>query len=171
MRLCSRAAVFGAFLVINVCQANAPLMSAIPRISASAGPRTFTTSTWNNFQFAATPCSDACHAHGWLIRGFCTSKQRKQVGREEGYVALHHAAQVGPFVLLSTGLPKFCSSSSAVANVMLQGEDRDVSHEGQVPRESQHLYRSATMQKYVMSADRSWDVNCKCTAAVCVGLD
>ena len=102
MRLCSRAAVFGAFLVINLFHASAPLMSAIPRISASACPRTFTTSTWNNFQFAATPCSYAFHTHVWLIRGFCTSQQRKQVGREEGYVALRHAAPVGPFVLLST---------------------------------------------------------------------
>ena len=58
------------------------------------------------------------------------------------------------FPLKIEGLPKFCSSSSAVANVVLHGEDRDVPHEGHVPRESQHLYRSATMHKHVMSAAR-----------------
>ena len=45
MRLCTRGAVSGAHLVINARQAGAPFMSAIPQITASAGPRTFIMST------------------------------------------------------------------------------------------------------------------------------
>ena len=87
MRLCTRGTVFGAYLVTNARQANVPLMSAITQLTASAGPRTFITSTLNNSWFAVTPSSvsvvfDTLHAEARLIRGFCSGQQRRHVGRE-----------------------------------------------------------------------------------------
>ena len=49
MRLCTRGAVFGAYLVINARHANAPFMSVTPLITANAGPLTFITKTWKEF--------------------------------------------------------------------------------------------------------------------------
>ena len=57
MRLCTLGAVFGAYLVINARHANAPFMSVIPLITASAGPLTFITKTWKSFLAAVTPSS------------------------------------------------------------------------------------------------------------------
>ena len=57
MRLCTRGAVFGAYLVINARPANAPFVSVIPPITANAGLLTFITKTWNSFLAAMAPSS------------------------------------------------------------------------------------------------------------------
>ena len=57
MRLCTRGAVLGAYLVINARHANALLMSVIPLITADAGPLTFITKTWKSFVAAVVPSS------------------------------------------------------------------------------------------------------------------
>ena len=57
MRLCTRGAVFGAYLVINARYANAPFMPVIPLMTANAGPLTFITKTWKSFLAAVAPSS------------------------------------------------------------------------------------------------------------------
>ena len=82
MRLCTRGAVFGAYLVINAGYANAPFMSLIPLITANAGLLTVITKTWKSFLTAVTPSScesgsDSRHIHAWARRSvFCTCQQR-----------------------------------------------------------------------------------------------
>ena len=49
MRLCTRGAVFGAYLVINARHATAPFTSVLPLITANAGPLTFITKMWKSF--------------------------------------------------------------------------------------------------------------------------
>ena len=55
MRLCTRGAVFGAYLVINARHATAPFTSVLPLITANAGPLTFITKMWKSFVAAVAP--------------------------------------------------------------------------------------------------------------------
>ena len=57
MKLCTRGAVLGAYLVINARHANAPFMLVILLITANAGLFTVITKTWKSSLAAVAPSS------------------------------------------------------------------------------------------------------------------
>ena len=57
MRLCTRGAVVGAYLVTNTRHVNAPFRPVVLLTTANAGPVTFITKTWKSFLATVAPSS------------------------------------------------------------------------------------------------------------------
>ena len=93
MRLITRGAVLGAYLVINARHANAPFMFVIHVIAAQAGPRTFITETWMSFLASVAPSSVRMALILVILMSWLVAVSSAPVSNAGKCVAFHHEAR------------------------------------------------------------------------------